>query len=87
LFERVPALIEQGRQVAAAQTNVALTLTYWYIGRLVGSEVLGDKRAQYGRAIVATLGRQLRQRYGPGYESKERLARRQLIAAEDGEDK
>jgi len=71
LFRQVSELIEQGRKVAASQANTALTLTYWQIGRLVGLAILGDGRANYGEQTVATLGRQLRQRYGPGYEQKQ----------------
>jgi predicted nuclease of restriction endonuclease-like (RecB) superfamily len=68
LFERVTALIEQTRTVVAAQVNAALTLMNWEIGRLINTEVLRKKRAGYAEEIVATLWRQLAERYGRGFD-------------------
>lgn len=52
-------VIEEGQAAAARQANLALTLTFWRLGRLVGEEVLGMERAAYGEKIVVSLGRQL----------------------------
>jgi len=79
LFDRVVSLIEEGRHLASSSVNAALTLTYWRVGSLVHSDVLGDSGADYGKQIVATLGRQLRQRYGPGYD-KSNLTRMMAFA-------
>ena len=70
LFDRVSALIEQARQAVATYTNVALTLTFWRIGHLIDLDVLGQQRADYGKEIVASLGRELAAVYGKGYEDK-----------------
>ncbi|MDR0432317.1 MAG: PDDEXK nuclease domain-containing protein [Bifidobacteriaceae bacterium] len=59
LFRRVTELIESGRRVAAMQTNAALTMTHWFVGRLVSETILRQERAEYGRQIVASLARQL----------------------------
>ncbi len=70
LLARVSEVIEEGQAAAARQTNLALTLTFWRLGRLVGEEVLGSDRAAYGEQIVVSLGRQLVERYGRSYEEK-----------------
>ena len=70
LLVRASELIEEGQAAAARQANLALTLTFWRLGRLVGEEVLGSERAAYGEQIVVSLGRQLAQRYGRSFEEK-----------------
>lgn len=70
LLSRALEVIEEGQAAAARQTNLALTLTFWRLGRLVAAEVLGSERAAYGEQIVVSLGRQLVERYGRSYEEK-----------------
>lgn len=59
LLTRASEVIEEGQAAAARQANLALTLTFWRLGRLVSEEVLGSERAAYGEQIVVSLGRQL----------------------------
>jgi predicted nuclease of restriction endonuclease-like (RecB) superfamily len=68
LADRVSALIEQTRTVVATQTNAALTLMNWHIGRMIDVEVLKEQRAGYDREIVATLSQQLTGRFGRGFD-------------------
>lgn len=70
LLARAADVIEEGQAAAARQANLALTLTFWRLGRLIGEEVLGSERAAYGEQIVVSLGRQLVERYGRSYEEK-----------------
>lgn len=70
LRARASEVIEEGQAAAARQANLALTLTFWRLGRLVGEEVLGSERDAYGEQIVVSLGRQLVERYGRSYEEK-----------------
>jgi len=70
LLARAAEVIEEGQAAAARQANLALTLTFWRLGRLVGEEVLGSERAAYGEQIVVSLGRQLVERYGRSFEEK-----------------
>lgn len=70
LLARATEVIEEGQAAAARQANLALTLTFWRLGRLVGEEVLGSERAAYGEQIVVSLGRQLVEQYGRSYEEK-----------------
>ena len=55
LLDDIRGLIETARQQAATAVNTELTMLYWRIGQRIQSEVLADKRADYGEAIVATL--------------------------------
>lgn len=80
LLARAAEVIEEGQAAAARQANLALTLTFWRLGRLVGEEVLGSERAAYGEQIVVSLGRQLVERYGRSYEEK--ILRRMIQFAE-----
>ena len=44
---------------------------YWHIGERINREVLGYKRAEYGKKIVASVMRQLQEEYGTkGFEEK-----------------
>ena len=46
------------RQVAQV-ANAELTMFCWEIGRSIRQDILEEKRAAYGKEIVAALGRQL----------------------------
>lgn len=70
LLARASEVIQEGQAAAARQATLALTLTFWRLGRLVGEEVLGSERAAYGEQIVVSLGRQLVEQYGRSYEEK-----------------
>ncbi|EFB42100.1 DUF1016 N-terminal domain-containing protein [Parachlamydia acanthamoebae] len=59
LIEDLRQLIEKTRQSVAFAINSSLTVLYWKIGHRIRSEILQDKRADYGKEIVATLMRQL----------------------------
>jgi len=67
LLDRVALLVDRTRGFVAAQTNAALTLMHWQIGRMIDVEVLKEQRAEYDQEIVATLSRQLTARYGRGF--------------------
>jgi predicted nuclease of restriction endonuclease-like (RecB) superfamily len=73
-------LIESARQQVAQAANAALTTLYWQIGTRIHKDVLKQRRAEYGAEIVATLGRQLVERFGRGFEEKN--LRRMLQFAE-----
>lgn len=70
LLDRASDVIEEGQAAAARQANLALTLTFWRLGKLVDEEVLGSERAAYREQIVVSLGRQLVERYGRSFEEK-----------------
>ncbi|WP_350247758.1 PDDEXK nuclease domain-containing protein (plasmid) [Rhodococcus sp. D-6] len=70
LVERVSSLVLEAREAIASYTNATLTMTYWQVGALIDSEVLGRERAEYGAQIVASLARELTERFGRGFEEK-----------------
>ncbi|HEY6083291.1 MAG TPA: PDDEXK nuclease domain-containing protein, partial [Chitinophagaceae bacterium] len=70
LLKDVTAFIEESRQYVAQTVNTTLTLLYWKIGRRINDEVLGNKRANYGKQVVATLSQQLTELYGNGWNEK-----------------
>ena len=71
LMQDLRRIIDQARGRVASTANYELTMMYWHIGERINREVLGYKRAEYGKQIVATVGRQLQEEYGPrGFEEK-----------------
>ena len=68
LADRIIALIEEARGKVAKAANVALVYTYYDVGRMiVEDEQGGKKRAEYGKAQLATLSRRLTDRFGKGW--------------------
>lgn len=70
LLTELRGLISDARQQVAQVANATLTMLYWRIGKRVRHEVLGEKRADYGKQIVASVGRQLSAEFGPGFGEK-----------------
>ncbi len=55
LLAELRSLILEARQRAAQSVNAGLTLLYWNIGTRIRQDILKEKRAEYGAAIVATV--------------------------------
>lgn len=70
LLHDLRGLIEQTRSTVATTVNTALTMLYWRIGKRVNEEVLQGERAGYGKAIVATVSRQLVAEFGGNFSEK-----------------
>ena len=71
LIQDLRQIIEQARGHVAATANYALSMMYWHIGERINREVLDNKRAEYGKQIVASVARQLREEYGSkGFDEK-----------------
>ncbi|WP_462251965.1 PDDEXK nuclease domain-containing protein [Ferruginibacter sp.] len=68
LFNELSQLIEQSQQQVVSQANSTLTMLFWHIGNRINKEILQNKRADYGKQIVATLSTQLEERYGRNFE-------------------
>ncbi len=67
LLTDVRGLIDQARDATARAVNAALVMLYWGIGDRIRSEVLKEKRAEYGKQILSTLSKELVAAYGNGY--------------------
>ena len=63
-------LIVHARERVAQEVNSGLTLLYWQIGDRIRREVLREQRAEYGKKIVAALGKRLEREFGRGFGDK-----------------
>ncbi|MCL2246084.1 MAG: DUF1016 N-terminal domain-containing protein [Lentimicrobiaceae bacterium] len=45
-----------------------MTMLFWNVGKRINEDMLQNKRADYGKQIVATLSRQLTEKYGRNFE-------------------
>ena len=70
LLSDLCALIEEVRQDLARTANAALVLMYWQVGSRIQQDILKQKRAAYGKAIVSALGRELTMEFGRGFSEK-----------------
>jgi predicted nuclease of restriction endonuclease-like (RecB) superfamily len=70
LLSEVRDLILEARQRTAQAVNAGLTLLYWKVGDRIRREVLKEKRAEYGAAIVVSLARALEPEFGRGFSDK-----------------
>ena len=64
LIQDLRRIIEQARGQVAATANYAQTMMYWHICERINREVLGNKRAEYGKQIVSQVSTQLQEEYG-----------------------
>lgn len=71
LVADVRQLIDNARQRVAMTVNTQLSLLYWQVGRRIRQDILGNQRAEYGAAVVATLSRQLTVAYGKGWGERQ----------------
>ena len=67
LLADVRSMIEITQGRVAHSINASITLLYWNIGRRIQMEILKGERADYGKAILATLSQQLTTEFGRGY--------------------
>lgn len=67
LFLDIKQLIDKTRLGVSQTINVGLTMLYWNIGKRINDEILNNKRADYGKKIISTLGKQLEEQYGKGF--------------------
>jgi hypothetical protein len=64
LLSEIRSLILSARHQVAQAVNAGLTMLYWEIGRRIRQDIREEKRAAYGKEIVAALGRQLETEFG-----------------------
>src|SRR5882724_2421947 len=70
LVNDIVSLIEESKSNVAQTVNSTFTLLYWRIGKRINGEVLGNKRADYGKQVVSGLASQLVLEYGNGFSEK-----------------
>jgi DUF1016 N-terminal domain len=79
LLSSVSELLEQARWTSGRTLNAILTATYWEIGRrIVVYEQKGERRTEYGEALLKRLAVDLSSRFGRGY-SRQNLQQMRLF--------
>ena len=72
-------IIEAARRSAVRSVNSLMTAAYWLVGRhIVECEQSGEKRAEYGTALIEELANDLTQRFGRGF-SRQNLQQMRLF--------
>lgn len=70
LLEDLKQLIDDTRFRIATSINSGIVISNWKVGKRISDEILDNQRAEYGKAIVVTLSRELVKQYGRNYEEK-----------------
>jgi hypothetical protein len=70
LLNDLRALIGDSRQRVAQVLNAALVLLYWQVGQRIRTDILKEKRADYGKEIVHALCGQLAIEFGTDLEGR-----------------
>ena len=71
LVKRVEQIIIEARQKVAMAVNTTMVYTYYEIGRMiVENEQNGQKRAEYGKAVLKKLSAHLTQKFGKGFSQR-----------------
>lgn len=76
------AMLARARRNSARSVNSIMAATYWEIGcRIVEHEQRGQKRAQYGKALLRRWASDLPSRFGQGFFERNLLAMREFFLA------
>ena len=70
IFIDICHIIESSRRKAAVSVNCEMTMMYWHIGKRIRDEVLCEKRAEYGKQVVASLAERLTENYRKGWSEQ-----------------
>ena len=82
LLEQISDTYTQGRICAVQAVNAQITETYWQVGRhIVEFEQGGKIRADYGKALIASLAKDLSLRHGKGFSRSNLIRIRQFYLA------
>lgn len=79
LLNNIGNIIEQGRREAYASLSGIIVKTYWEIGKeIVEFEQKGEKRAEYGKKLLDSLYKDLKNKHGKGFSRSNVYAMRQF---------
>ncbi len=70
LLNNLTSIIEQGKKQIASHVNSALTIVFWQVGNTIKEHTLNNKRAAYGKEVIATIASQLTRKFGKSFEAK-----------------
>lgn len=79
LAGRITGIIETARSRVQSVVDHEMVRAYWEIGReIVEDEQQGEHRAEYGKALIENLARELTARHGKGFTASNLLAMRRF---------
>lgn len=79
LAGRITTIIETARNRVHSAVDHEMVRAYWEIGReIVENEQKGEKRAEYGKAVIEGLAIDLTNRHGKGFTASNLLAMRRF---------
>jgi predicted nuclease of restriction endonuclease-like (RecB) superfamily len=81
LYQELSQLIEENKTQLVSYVNSTLTTLFWQVGKRINEHILQNKRAAYGKEIVATLSSQLEKEFGRSFT--ERNLRRMMQFADE----
>jgi predicted nuclease of restriction endonuclease-like (RecB) superfamily len=70
LFSDLKKIIDSSRENVARTINSEITLLYWKIGERINTEILQEKRAEYGQFIIKEIAQKLTLEYGNSFSEK-----------------
>jgi hypothetical protein len=70
LFAKIASIIETSRRTAYTAINIEMVLMYWNIGEAIKIDILGNEKAEYGKAVLEELGKHLTLQYGRGFSER-----------------
>lgn len=70
LITDLKELVDKTKGQVAVQVNSAMVVLYWKIGQRINEDVLGNKRAEYGKEIILQISQQLTVEFGNSFSEK-----------------
>ena len=71
LLDDLHTLIDGARQRTAQFFSAEHTLLYWSVGTRIRTEILHEKRAEYGKFILPLISERLTAQYGSGWKVRQ----------------
>jgi predicted nuclease of restriction endonuclease-like (RecB) superfamily len=70
LFKKISQIIETSRRNVYTTVNTEIVLMYWHIGEAIKTDILGNEKAEYGKAVIEELSQSLSVGYGRGFSER-----------------
>ncbi|WPO84206.1 PDDEXK nuclease domain-containing protein [Chryseobacterium sp. JJR-5R] len=70
LLTDLKKLVDMTRGQVAVKVNTAMVVLYWKIGQRINEDVLGNKRAEYGKDVILHISRYLTVEFGSSFSEK-----------------
>lgn len=70
LMTDLKELVAKTRSQVAVQVNSAMVVLYWKVGQRINEDILGNKRAKYGKEVISQISHQLTFEFGSSFSEK-----------------